>query len=78
MTTIWLRLNHAGWAHLWRREEDYLGGEASFLFFDPRSDPRWPALSGRLSPEQRKELEKGDLIALEEGGILADDLLRID
>jgi len=67
---IFARLNHHGWIHLWRTREAFELGEASEIFFDPRTDPRWIELE--LSREQREGLARKALVALEDPGYLED------
>lgn len=62
------RLNQHGWIHLWRSREAFELGEASELFFNPRTDPRWVELD--LEVEQREALSRGALVELEDPGYL--------
>ena len=68
---VWVRVNHVGWVHLWRRREDFEAAEASAHFFNGRSDPRW--LEADLSPEQRRGLEAGELVEIEDPGYFFDE-----
>lgn len=65
---VWARINHVGWVHLWRRQEDYEAAEPSLHFFNSRTDPRWPMV--RLDAVQRDRLEAGELVELEDPGYL--------
>jgi hypothetical protein len=65
---VYARLNHVGWVHLWTGREAFEAGEASEHFFNPRTDPRWAELV--LSPDQRRRLEAGELVELEDPGYL--------
>jgi hypothetical protein len=69
--SIWARVNHVGWVHLWRQREAFEAAEASAHFFNGRSDPRWATVS--LSLEQRRMLEAGELIELEDPGYFFDE-----
>ena len=68
---VWARINHVGWVHLWRRREDFEAAEPSAHFLNARTDPRW-AEAG-LTPEQRRGLEAGGLIEIEDPGFFDDD-----
>jgi hypothetical protein len=68
---VWARVNHVGWVHFWRREADYLNGEPSAHFLNGRTDPRWQETA--LNPEQRRGLEAGDLVELEDPGFFQDE-----
>ena len=68
---VWARVNHIGWVHLWRRREDFDHAEPSAHFFNGRTDPRWQAVP--LTPEQRRDLESGELIEVEDPGYLVDE-----
>lgn len=74
MAKVFLRVNQVGWVHIWAREEAFYEGEPSVLFFNRKADPRWPELSRGLEAAQREALEAGELVALEENGLLADEL----
>jgi hypothetical protein len=74
MATVFLRINQIGWAHVWAKASDYDEGEPSALFFNTKNDPRWPKVAAGLSEDQRKALDSGQLVELEEHGLLADDL----
>jgi hypothetical protein len=65
---VFARINAVGWVHLWASREAYEEGEASLHFFNGRTDPRWQELD--LTPEQRRGLEAGELVALEDPGYL--------
>jgi hypothetical protein len=65
---VQVRVNQAGWVHVWATREAFEAGEASVHFFNGRIDPRWAEL--RLTPEQRARLEAGQLIELEDPGWL--------
>jgi hypothetical protein len=66
--TVWVRVNHVGWVHLWERREDFEAAQPSVHFFNGRSDPRWTGLS--LTPEQRRSLDAGELVELDDPGYL--------
>ena len=68
---VWARINHVGWVHLWRRQEDFDQAEPSAHFLNGRSDPRW--LEATLTPEQRQGLEAGNLVEIEDPGYFADE-----
>ena len=68
---IWARINHVGWVHLWASAEAFEAAQPSAHFFNGRSDPRWLEL--KLSPEQRRRLEAGELVELEDPGYLDDE-----
>lgn len=68
---VWARINHVGWVHLWRRREDFEAAEPSVHFLNGRSDPRWQ--EARLTPEQRRGLEAGELIEMEDPGYFDDE-----
>ena len=69
--TIWARVNHVGWVHLWRTREDYDAAEASAHFFNGRSDPRWQGTP--LSADQQAGLARGELVALEDPGYFEEE-----
>lgn len=69
--TIWARINHVGWVHLWRRREDFEAAEPSAHFFNGRSDPRWA--EAILNPEQLRRLAAGELVEIEDPGYLDSD-----
>ncbi|GLH68839.1 hypothetical protein GETHPA_03720 [Geothrix rubra] len=69
--TIWARINHVGWVHLWRRREDFEAAEPSAHFFNGRSDPRWA--EAELDPEQLRRLATGELVEIEDPGYLDSD-----
>lgn len=71
MVTVFARLNHIGWIHLWRTREAFEIGEASDHFFNPKLDPRWLAFT--LSVDARMRLEAGELVELEDPGYLEDE-----
>jgi hypothetical protein len=68
---MWARINHVGWVHLWRRQEDYLQAEPSAHFLNGRTDPRW--ITAALTAEERGRLEAGDLVEVEDPGYFADE-----
>jgi hypothetical protein len=68
---VWARINHVGWVHLWRRREDFEDAEPSAHFFNGRSDPRWTA--AELSREQRRGLEAGELVEIDDPGFFGDE-----
>ena len=68
---VWARVNHVGWVHLWRRQEDFEAAEASAHFFNGRSDPRW--LEVDLSPDQQAKLAAGELVELEDPGYFEEE-----
>lgn len=68
---VWARINHVGWVHLWRRREDFEAAEPSAHFLNGRSDPRWQEV--RLTPDQRRGLEAGELIEMEDPGYFDDE-----
>jgi hypothetical protein len=68
---VWARINHVGWVHLWRRREDFDGAEPSAHFLNGRTDPRWIELS--LTADQRRELEAGALVEVEDPGFFTDE-----
>jgi hypothetical protein len=68
---VWARINHVGWVHLWRRREDFEGAEPSAHFLNGRTDPRWQGAP--LSPEQRRDLEAGELVEIEDPGFFGDE-----
>jgi len=63
---VWARINHVGWVHLWRQREDFEAAEPSAHFLNGRTDPRWAEV--RLSPEQKRKLEAGELLEIEDPG----------
>ena len=65
---VYVRSNHIGWIHLWLSPEAFAAGEASEHFFNSRTDPRWQELA--LTDEQKKVLESGGLLELEDPGYL--------
>jgi len=65
------RINHVGWVHLWPSREAFEAAEPSAHFFNSRSDPRWLEL--QLDGEQRRCLEAGELVELEDPGYLDDE-----
>ena len=69
--TVWARINHVGWVHVWRRREDFEAAEPSAHFFNGRTDPRW-AEAG-LSQDQHRRLQAGDLVEIEDPGYLEED-----
>ena len=69
--TVWARINHVGWVHLWRRREDFDGAEPSAHFLNGRTDPRW--LEAPLTAEQRRDLAAGELVEVEDPGYFADE-----
>ncbi len=68
---VWARINHVGWVHLWLRREDFENAEPSAHFFNGRSDPRW--LEARLGAEQRRGLEAGELVEIEDPGFFDEE-----
>jgi hypothetical protein len=66
--TVFARVNHIGWVHLWTSREAYEAGEASVHFFNSRTDPRWDEVE--LSDDQRARLAAGELVELEDPGYL--------
>lgn len=68
---VWARINHVGWVHLWRRQEDFEAAEPSAHFLNGRTDPRWQA--AELTPEQRRGLDSGDLVEIEDPGFFPDE-----
>jgi len=68
---IWARINHVGWVHLWRRQEDFHQAEPSAHFLNGRSDPRW--MGADLAPEQRLALGAGELVEIEDPGYFLDE-----
>jgi hypothetical protein len=68
---VWARINHVGWVHLWRRREDFEAAEPSAHFLHARTDPRWQEVA--LSAEQRRGLEAGDLVEVEDPGYFIDE-----
>jgi len=69
--TIWARINHVGWVHLWRQQADFENAEPSAHFLNGRSDPRW--LEVPLSLDQQARLAAGDLVELEDPGYFTDE-----
>lgn len=69
--TIWARINHVGWVHLWRRREDFDAAQPSAHFFNGRTDPRWAEAA--LSEDQQHRLAAGELVEIEDPGYLAED-----
>jgi len=69
--TVWARINHVGWVHLWRRREDFEAAEPSAHFLNARTDPRW--LEAAITAEQRRRLEAGDLVEMEDPGYFVDE-----
>jgi len=67
---IWARINHVGWVHLWRHREDFESAEPSAHFMNGRTDPRW--IETPLSKEQRRGLEAGELVEIEDPGFFED------
>ncbi len=68
---VWARVNHVGWVHLWRSQAAYAGAEPSAHFFHGRSDPRWS--EANLTAEQRRGLEAGELLEIEDPGYFEDE-----
>ena len=68
---VWARVNHVGWVHLWRREEDFHQAEPSVHFLNGRTDPRWTGAA--LSPEQCSRLASGELVEIEDPGFFVDE-----
>ncbi len=68
---VWARINHVGWVHLWRRREDFDGAAPSAHFLNGRTDPRWAEAT--LTGEQRRALEAGDLVEIEDPGFFPED-----
>jgi hypothetical protein len=69
--TVWARINHVGWVHLWRRRQDFEAAEPSAHFLNGRTDPRW--LSAALTSAQRSDLEAGELVEIEDPGYFDDE-----
>lgn len=69
---VWARINHVGWVHLWRRQEDFEAAEPSAHFFNGRSDPRW--LEVVLTAKQKSDLEAGELVEIEDPGYFDDEM----
>lgn len=69
--TIWARVNHIGWVHLWHRREDFEAAEPSVHFFNGRTDPRWA--EAILSEDQHRRLKAGELVEIEDPGYLDED-----
>ncbi|HEY3271817.1 MAG TPA: hypothetical protein VGJ89_11445 [Geothrix sp.] len=69
--TVWARINHVGWVHLWRSREDFEAAKPSAHFLNARTDPRWVEVA--LTPEQRRALEAGELIEIEDPGFFDDE-----
>jgi hypothetical protein len=67
---VWARINHVGWVHLWRSQAAFDAAEPSAHFLNGRSDPRW--LEAGLSAEQRRRLEAGELVEIEDPGYFDD------
>lgn len=65
---IYARVNQVGWVHLWASLEAYEAGEASEHFFNARTDPRWAEVV--LTDDQRRRLQAGELVAIEDPGYL--------
>lgn len=68
--TVYARVNHIGWIHLWPTREAFESGEPSAHFFNPRLDPRW--LEHPLPEDTRRRLEAGEGVELEDPGYLDD------
>jgi hypothetical protein len=68
---VWARINHVGWVHLWRCREDFEAAEPSVHFLHGKTDPRWAEAS--LTAEQRRALETGDLVEIEDPGFFDDE-----
>ncbi len=68
--TIFARMNHIGWVHLWRRREDFEAGEPSEHFFNGKTDPLWAESEGSRTPEQKALLAAGKLAEIEDPGYL--------
>ena len=68
---IWARINHVGWVHLWRCQEDFENAEPSSHFFNGRSDPRW--LEAALSEEQHQGLKAGELVEIDDPGFFDEE-----
>jgi hypothetical protein len=69
---VWARINHVGWVHLWRHKEDFESAESSAHFVNGRTDPRWKETI--LSREQRRRLEAGELVEVEDPGYFLDEV----
>jgi hypothetical protein len=69
--SVWARINHVGWVHLWRRLEDFERAEPSAHFLNSRTDPRW--IEADLSQPQRQRLEAGELVEIEDPGYFGED-----
>ncbi|HJV47657.1 MAG TPA: hypothetical protein VJ549_00150 [Geothrix sp.] len=63
---VWARINHVGWVHLWRTREAFEEAEPSAHFLHGKTDPRWAEAS--LTSAQRRSLEAGDLVEIEDPG----------
>jgi len=68
---LWARINHVGWVHLWRHREDFDNSESSAHFLNGRTDPRW--LEVDLTPAQRRGLDAGELVEIEDPGFFLDE-----
>jgi len=68
---VWARINHVGWVHLWLHREDFESAQPSAHFFNGRSDPRW--IEVELSKEQRRGLEVGELVEIEDPGFFDEE-----
>lgn len=68
--SVWARINHVGWVHLWPSREAFEAAEPSVHFFPARTDPRWASV--RLSEAQRQALAAGELVEIEDPGYLED------
>ena len=68
---VWARINHVGWVHLWRCREDFDEAAPSAHFLNGRTDPRWAEAA--LTGEQRRGLEAGDLVEIEDPGFFPED-----
>lgn len=69
--TIWARINHVGWVHLWRQREAFEAAEPSAHFFNGRTDPRWA--EAPLTLEQQQSLAAGDLVEIEDPGFFGEE-----
>ena len=69
--SVWARVNHVGWVHLWRRREDFEAAEPSAHFLNGRTDPRWLAVL--LTAAQRQGLVAGDLVEIEDPGYFEEE-----
>jgi hypothetical protein len=69
--TVWARINHVGWVHLWCCREAFESAEPSAHFLNSRTDPRWT--QAPLTAGQRGALAAGELVEIEDPGYFADE-----